>query len=240
MNSTQALLKKIVVILIIISVPVWLSVFAVRVLLTDAFLKFEYNRVDFPEDRYGMSREERLEYAPLAIDYLVNNEPVSFLQDLRFPDGSPQYNERELRHMDDVQFVINIVIGVHNGITVVIAFLSIVWLRHLTTRRTLLNAFRFGGYLTLVIILSLVTYAALSWDYFFTQFHQIFFENGTWRFEYSDTLIRLFPEQFWFDAALAIGGITTAGALILILTTNLLAKRKSRQPDVTGLNPDIA
>jgi uncharacterized membrane protein len=49
----------------------------------------------------------------------------------------------------------------------------------------------------------------------FVAFHQVFFAAGTWTFEYSDTLIRLFPNRFWFDAALTIAGLTTgAGVLV--------------------------
>ncbi|MBZ0100422.1 MAG: DUF1461 domain-containing protein, partial [Taibaiella sp.] len=58
--------------------------------------------------------------------------------------------------------------------------------------------------------------AIISWDFFFTCFHSTFFESGTWRFAFSDTLIRLFPEQFWFDAALTIGGLTTFGAVSIV------------------------
>ena len=42
-----------------------------------------------------------------------------------------------------------------------------------------------------------------------------FFEDGTWQFYYTDTLIRLYPEQFWFDASLTVGIMTTLTALIV-------------------------
>lgn len=234
MNIKTTPLVKIIVVLVIIAIPIWLSLSAVRLLLTDAFLSLEYNRASFPTDPFGMSREERLEYAPLAIDYLAQNKPITFLEDLRFPDGRAQYNERELRHMDDVQSVLNIVLRIHAGISLFILAITVVWIRNMTTRMHLRYAIRRGAYLTLFIIVTLVVYAAFGWDYFFTQFHQVFFESGTWRFEYSDTLIRLFPEQFWFDAALAIGGITTGGAILLLAIIWLLERRKSRQPEVTG------
>ena len=37
------------------------------------------------------------------MDYLINNEGISFRGDLRFEDGQPVYNERELQHMVDVK-----------------------------------------------------------------------------------------------------------------------------------------
>ncbi|MEO0599678.1 MAG: DUF1461 domain-containing protein, partial [Chloroflexota bacterium] len=55
-----------------------------------------------------------------------------------------------------------------------------------------------------------------AWDFFFTQFHNVFFEQGTWRFYYSDTLIRLYPERFWFEASLVVGVLTVVGALVIL------------------------
>ena len=59
----------------------------------------------FPPDEFGFSKEDRLKWAPYALDYLTNNEDISYLGDLKFDDGTPLYNERELSHMDDVKLV---------------------------------------------------------------------------------------------------------------------------------------
>lgn len=40
------------------------------------------------------------------MNYLTNDEGIEFLGDLKFPDGSPVYNERELHHMVDVKVAI--------------------------------------------------------------------------------------------------------------------------------------
>ena len=46
---------------------------------------------------------------------------------------------------------------------------------------------------------------------FFGWFHSLFFSANTWLFEYSDTLIRLFPIRFWQDTFLAAAAIGTGG-----------------------------
>ena len=56
----------------------------------------------------------------------------------------------------------------------------------------------------------------MSFDALFTEFHRIFFEGDTWLFLYSDSLIRLFPERFWQDVFLAIGGLCIGMALLVI------------------------
>jgi uncharacterized membrane protein len=43
----------------------------------------------------------------------------------------------------------------------------------------------------------------------------VFFTGDTWLFNYTDTLIRLYPEQFWFDAATVIGVMTIVEAILL-------------------------
>ncbi len=61
----------------------------------------------FPEDSYGFTQAERLEYSKIAIEYLVNDAGPEFLGDLTFGDGkTPLYNEREVSHMVDVKVLV--------------------------------------------------------------------------------------------------------------------------------------
>src|SRR5829696_3491600 len=91
--------------LVMILVPIVLIGFGLRLLLTPLFLRIEYSMPYFPPDDFGFTREDRLKWAPYALDYLVNNAEISYLGDLKFDDGTPLYNERELSHMDDVKRV---------------------------------------------------------------------------------------------------------------------------------------
>jgi hypothetical protein len=54
-------------------------------------------------------------------------------------------------------------------------------------------------------------------------------------FNYSDTLIRLFPEKFWFDAALTISGLSLLGGLLLALTG--WRWQPKRQVEPVGIRP---
>jgi hypothetical protein len=79
--------------LVTILVPFALIGLGLRVLLTPLFLQIEYNMPYFPPDEYGFTKEDRLQWAPYALDYLTNNEDISYLSDLEFDDGTPLYNE---------------------------------------------------------------------------------------------------------------------------------------------------
>jgi uncharacterized membrane protein len=43
----------------------------------------------------------------------------------------------------------------------------------------------------------------------------LFFEGSTWLFPTSDTLIRLFPQQFWVDAFVLMFGGALLEALVI-------------------------
>ena len=70
-----------------ITVPVLLTLFSVRLVMTPLYLRFEYARPGFPEDVYGFTQAERLEYARHTVAYLFNDADISFLGELTFPDG---------------------------------------------------------------------------------------------------------------------------------------------------------
>jgi integral membrane protein (TIGR01906 family) len=197
--------------------PVLLVLIGARLVMTPLFLQFEYNRSDFPPDPYGFTREDRLNYAPYALNYLLNGAGIEYLGDLKFPDDSTMFQATELRHMRDVKVVTQAAFGIAfvGGIIAIAAGVYLARTDPLALRRALLS----GALFTLAIVVAIIVVAVASWDSFFITFHELFFQNGTWYFPTSDTLIRLFPEQFWFDAALVIGAITVLGALVTFVTS---------------------
>jgi Protein of unknown function (DUF1461). len=74
----------------------------------------------------------------------------------------------------------------------------------------------------LVVVIGI--FAGISFWQFFTVFHELFFSGNSWLFLYSDTLIRLFPMQFWQDAFLFAGLLDVVCGLVLGLSLPL--KRK--------------
>lgn len=201
---------------ITLAYPVLLTLIAARLVMTPLFLQLEYNRPGFPPDIYGFTGEDRLLYAPYALDYLLNGASISYLGNLRFREGGALFNANELQHMEDVKALTTVAFSGAwiAGLGALSASILLLWKP--VTRHIFRKAFLHGSVLTLLLIAAIVVAAIVNWDYFFTGFHALFFESGTWRFAYSDTLIRLFPEQFWFDAALTIGGLVVGSALLTL------------------------
>ena len=202
--------------LLTVLLPVLLVIGSVRLLNTDGYLAFEYGKASFPADPFGFDRSQRLAYASVNFRYVRENQPIDVMAGLRQGD-QPIYNARELKHMQDVQTVYQIVTRIWHfvlGISL-LAVLALVW--QADTRPDLFVALQSGGLLTAGIIAAIGVLAVVAWQFWFVAFHQVFFAPGTWSFNTSDTLIRLFPEKFWFDAALTISGISLAGGLLLAL-----------------------
>lgn len=207
-----------------LSLILLLIVLAVRAVMTSLFLNIEYQRVGFPADPYGLTTAQRLEYAPLALDFLIEGRPVHFLEELAFPDGSALFNIRELGHMADVQRVAQDSFKLAWAIAA-IAIICSAFL-YLRDPAALKRALRASGLGALGMIAMVVISAIVAWDSFFTAFHGLLFASGTWVFNYSDTLIRLFPEQFWFDAALTVGALIVLGSLLLLACAWALGRFK--------------
>ncbi len=210
----KPILKRIASWLITLIVPFALLLTGVRLLLTPVFIQIEYRIPSFPEDRFGMTMEERFRWAPVALDYLLNDEEISFLGDLEFEDGSPFFNERELGHMEDVKSVVSYALTVWY-ILLVILVGSGFWFRREGWWNDFLKRLAFGGALTVGVILSLLVVLLISFRKLFTAFHALFFEGDTWLFPTSDTLIRLFPIRFWQDAFISVGVFAFVGGLVL-------------------------
>ncbi len=210
-------MKNILSYLISLLTPIALIGMALRILLTPIFYTVEYNMPYFPADEYGFTKADRLQWAPFAVEYLVNGADISYLGDLTLDDGSPLYNERELSHMEDVKGVVLNALGVWTISLIILAALAIFakrggWIPDY------INGLRRGGWWMIGLAAALGLTAGIGiavnpdvfWQ-FFTAFHKIFFEGDSWLFYYSDTLIRLFPIRFWQDAflwaaILALGG----------------------------------
>jgi integral membrane protein (TIGR01906 family) len=209
--------------LVTILVPIALIGLGLRMLLTPLFLQVEYNMPYFPPDDYGFTKQDRLKWAPYALDYLTNSADISYLGDLKFEDGKPLYNERELSHMDDVKRVTQEALRVWDGTLALLLGLG-VWARFGGWWQTYRLGLMRGGWLMvglavaigLIVVVGIAINPDVFWN-FFAGFHHLFFTGDSWLFLYSDTLIRLFPIRFWEDAFLWAAVIALAGGIGLAL-----------------------
>lgn len=205
-------------------IPFFIMMGAIRLLMTPIFLRYEYLKPNFPADPYGLTTQDRLQWAPYALDYLLNDADISYLRDLTFPDGRPLFNERELSHMVDVKNVVQLGLRVWAADIALLLILALIAVFSHRMRSYLLGL-SIGGWITVGVILLILVAVFTNFDVLFTTFHQLFFTSGSWVFYYSDTLIRLFPLPFWSDGFTFMGILSTVGGLLFGIGARGLSKR---------------
>jgi len=193
-------------------IPILVITAAVRLLATDQYLTFEYGKAAFPPDSFGFTSQQRFILASTNVHYVRAHLPQDELAKQTMY-GAPVYNAREISHMADVRSVFQFVLVTGQIVFILLVVIGLLlWSRG--QQQTLLTAIQWGGLLTCGLILLIGVTAIIAWQSWFNTFHFLFFKPGSWLFLYTDALIRLFPEQFWFDSALTIAGLTLVGGLL--------------------------
>src|SRR4030067_3430913 len=127
--------------------------------------------------------------------------------------------------MPDARSLIGQVSPLHLIALAAIAVLALGLGRSAQMKRVVPRALQAGAILTLIVAAGLVAYILINFQTFFTQFHRLFFCGDTWQFQFTDTLIRLYPVRFWSEAATYIGAGTVVQALALLVAARVGARR---------------
>jgi integral membrane protein (TIGR01906 family) len=207
------IITKVINFLLVLLIPILVILGSARLLATDAYLAFEYGKRSFPPDVHGFTSQQRFELASLNVHYVRAHLPDDALATQKL-DGTLIYNPREVSHMADVQSVFQVIVRVWQVAFVLLLFLGLI-LWGTGEHRQFAAAIQSGGLLTSTLILTIALLAIFAWQFWFNIFHLFFFQPGSWLFYYSDTLIRLFPVKFWFDATLTISVLSIVGGLSL-------------------------
>lgn len=134
--------------------------------------------------------------------------------------GEPVLNARERAHMTDVRRVF--------GGLALLALASLVLLvvgqRLARGSAVFWRAVRSGAAVLAVGVLVVGLIGTFAFDATFDVFHRLFFPGGSYTFDpRTDRLVQLFPEQFWFESALALGALI----LLLCLVTWRVATQRA-------------
>jgi len=206
-------------------IPYILLMSGIRLVMTPAFPAIEYQRSGFPEDQFGFTVQERTKWSEYAVRYLTNDKDISYLGNLQDMTGKKLFTPDELSHMVDVKEVFrnaSMVLYVLGGMSIAI----LVWFVVMGQWDSLRRSLNTGGWITIGLLGALLVFLAVSFDRLFEYFHRIFFQDGTWTFSESSTLIRLFPFEFWRDAFVLVIGFALIVGVLLVLVTRKRSKRQ--------------
>ncbi|MGO1319367.1 MAG: TIGR01906 family membrane protein [Galactobacter sp.] len=221
--QSKRVFSKILQWVIAILTPFVVLIGAVRAVASGAFLWIEYHRPGFPVDVYGFDAAERTTLGSYGLNYINGFAGRSYLGDLQTPEGSrtlaePQlFKDSEVGHMADVQSLIHLAYLVAClALLVIVISVLVLRVRYAGGVRRGLFA---GAWATIGVLLVLGVLGAIGWEAFFTDFHRLFFSGGNWEFYMDDTLIRLYPPQFWIDAAVVLAAIGVIVSALLLWAT---------------------
>ncbi len=129
-------------------------------------------------------------------------------------DGRPGFDAGAISHLLDVRRVLSGARLVTGILAIVLAIvLAVEGLR----KRTgwISDALCAGALMATLFVALGVVAATVNFDWFFTEFHGLFFKAGTWTFDSNSLLIETFPEGFWAIAGAVWGGLVLTGAGVL-------------------------
>ncbi len=203
----------------------WLFMLCLPVLVLTAGISWVANSLwlyKYGFEKYNISQttglaESELEVAAEGlISYFKSGDEYISLVVVK--DGKPfeLFNEREVIHLKDVKELIRLDYRLLLGTLIYVlayAGVSLFWRKD---RRRLARGMVGGASITLGLMLALGVGTLLNFDQLFLQFHLFSFTNELWILDPAkDYLIMLFPQGFFYDAALFSGGIAVGLAVIL-------------------------
>jgi integral membrane protein (TIGR01906 family) len=165
---------------------------------------------------------ERVTSAYLADIYLDGAFDASLDVD------EPLLDADERSHMTDVSRLVRLLAGVAI-VALVVAAVTGTWLRREPDRQGRIMLIAAGGVGAVALLLAGVF--AVAFEPAFLVFHEVFFPPGTYLFEEGSELITLFPEPFWFDAALLAGAAIIA---VAVAVTVIGLRRWRGAPDMSS------
>jgi uncharacterized membrane protein len=94
------------------------------------------------------------------------------------------------------------------------------WTHRAAWRAVRLGALGLAGGIAIAGVIAFVAFDAA-----FALFHQLFFAGGNYLFDpRTSRLVQLFPDAFWFETSVVVGGVI----LVLALATTWFAGRRAR------------
>ena len=174
--------------MIIVFVPLIIILLGFRIIVyNQSFYEKEFQKNNvyetFPEQTVD------IEVGNL-FNYLINDKKL----DTTF------FNEKEKSHLKDVKDMIDSAI---NLLLILILLFFILLIYFYNTKQLIIffNSLMLGSFLSIFLILIIFLLSLSNFDDLFLNFHLISFNNDLWLLNpETDNLIKLFPQQFFYDA----------------------------------------
>ena len=200
----------------------WLFMLCLPILLLSASLgwaansfwlyKYGFHKYNVSQTT-GLAESELDKVATGLISYFNSGEEYISLTVVK--DGKPfeLFTREEVIHFKDVKGLIWLDYRLLLGTLVYVLAYALICLLWRKDWRRLAWGVVGGGGITLALMLALGLGTLLGFEQLFLQFHRLFFSNEFWSAE--GYMLQLFPEPFFYDAAIFCALVTACLAIIL-------------------------
>ena len=204
------------VFILILSFPLLVVLLSTRIAFTETSVEIIYKLSSLPPDIFGLPQERRLEIAKLGLKAVLSDEGMQAFKE------SGLFNEREIRHMEDVKGLVSkAFILLYVGLP-----LWIVLLVSLKNKTTIGKVLVFSSFFAESLIVLVVVILFLAFDLAFETFHLVLFDPHSWIFRDEDMLIRVYPQEFWFNASVLVAIFAFTITSVTLALGFLLWKRR--------------
>lgn len=190
----------------------------------DGYYETEYAKYGVLED-VQMEMEDLLYVTDEMMEYLRGNREDLVVDTIVAGEAREFFNEKEKRHMVDVQELFLAGMSFRWMCIVFAAVAGFAFYQKKVCDK-FLGGIQWGVGLFLASVASLSLLMMQNFTKYFIQFHLIFFDNDDWILDpRTDLLINIVPEGFFRDTAFLIAGIFLATAAILWIGSGVWKKR---------------
>ena len=194
-------------------------------------LSISFHINSFDEDYYHEQFEKNSIYQQFDITeqelHQINHELLDYLRhghgeiNLTNPQTTQKfYNQKETTHLIEVRELIqDSLILFYFFLTIFIFLCLIIYLRNKKQfTKNLLIILTTGNMLNIIFTLILSALMFTNFSKFFTNFHLALFKTDTWLLNpMTDNLIKMFPQQFFYDIGLKIISNSIIISVVLVL-----------------------
>ncbi len=209
--------------LFIVAVPLFLITASVTWafnspgLYNDGFEKYSISRIT------GITNSDLRQVGADIRSYINSSDEPMDIQTSIFGAEQDLFNAKEIAHMKDVKTLVRGVYVLALGSAAYLLVMILVGFIRQGRLFTPLLAKRLalGGGLTLAMLALFGAVAAFGFDSLFIKFHEISFANDFWQLDpRTDYLVRIFPDNFWFDATVWVAVKAVVGALVITVASS--------------------
>jgi len=204
----------------------WLFSLCLPIFLVTGTIAWEVNSLSlyvYGFDKYDISEATGLDSQQLRtvaqrlIDYFDLRADSTQVEVSRGGAKVGLFNERELIHLEDVRNLIQRDYWVARGVFLLMVIFAVALIFGFKSGwREPMKGLFCGSIITLGLMVVLGVWAVVGFDQFFLLFHLVSFTNQFWMLDPAhDYLIRLFPEGFFYDAAMLGYGVVMLSALLI-------------------------